>query len=332
MTSVVHVQDECLIESKHNTLEEFKKDVREGLSQPAKQVSAKYFYDAVGSELFNNITQIPDYYLTQCELEILEENKKNISDMMAGEAFNLVELGPGAAIKTQLIVQQFLKDKLTFRYTPIDISLKFLVNITKQFHHDMPGLTIAPLHADYLQGLAWQSDHSHRRNMVLFLGSSIGNFGPEATQSFLKNLWQILHKDDLLLFGFDLKKDIQTLLRAYDDAEGVTRDFNLNLLQRINRELGGNFDINKFSHYATYNVHTNAMESYLISMQRQTVAIEALKKSFSFEAIEPIHTECSYKYDLNLIRNMAKENGFTVIKNFTDSKNYFVNSLWRVKK
>lgn len=331
MPSVVHVQDECLIESQHDQ-EAFKKDVAEGLSQPSKQLSSKYFYDAVGSELFNSITQIPDYYLTRCECEILEANKIDLAEIMTGEAFNLIELGPGEAVKTQLIMRQFLKDKLKFRYTPIDISLKFLGNVTKQCHREMPGLIVTPIHADYLQGLAWQSDHSHRRNIVLFLGSSIGNFEPHATQQFLQNLWQILHKDDLLLFGFDLKKDLRLLINAYDDAEGITRDFNLNLLQRINRELGGHFDINKFHHYATYNVHTHAMESYLISLEKQTVSIEALQQTFSFNAIEAIHTESSYKYDLNLIRNLAKENGFTVIKNFSDSKNYFVNSLWRVKK
>jgi len=332
MTTVLEIQDNCQIKSQHDEKSEFKKDVQAGLSKQQKQLTSKYFYDARGSELFNKITTIPDYYLTQSECEILHTNKNKISEFMAGEAFNLVELGPGDASKTQIIMQQFLNDNLTFRYTPIDISLKSLTMLMQRFDREFSNINITPIHADYLQGLTWQSDHSHRRNIVLFLGSSIGNFGPEATNMFFKNLWDILHQDDLLLIGFDLKKDISVLLRAYNDSLGITRDFNLNLLLRINRELGGNFDINKFNHYATYNVYTNAMESYLLSKQQQSVEIESLQTKIVFEAYEPIHTEFSYKYDINLIENIAAANGFRVVKNFKDRKDYFINSLWRVEK
>ncbi len=330
MSKVIH------IEEKNNTVwsqkQEFKKDVISGLAQPLKRLSSKYFYDDHGSELFNKITQIPEYYLTQSEIEILSANKQTLSEIIGNEPFNLIELGPGEGIKTKILIQQLMTDKHTFRYVPIDISMKYLDILTAHLQQQLPNLILAPIHADYFQGVKWQSEHSHRRNLVLFLGSSIGNFDPDETVMFLKNLRSMLHHDDYFLIGLDLKKDIKTLMRAYDDSCGITREFNLNLLHRINRELGGNFDVKKFTHYVTYNVRLGAMESYLISSEKQAVTIEALKQTVQFNKIEPIYTECSHKYEFSYIEKLAKQAGFSIVKNFLDKREYFLNSLWKVEK
>jgi L-histidine Nalpha-methyltransferase len=180
--------------------------------------------------------------------------------------------------------------------------------------------------------LKWLNHRHRRRNLVLFLGSSIGNFNHTRACFFLRSLWNALNHDDVVLIGFDMKKDIDLLLRAYNDSEGVTREFNLNLLCRINGELGGNFDLSKFRHFGTYNVSSGAMESYLVSQERQMVFIEAIGRSFLFEPWEPLHTEYSYKYLASDIDRLAEETGFEVKQHIYDSRNYFADSVWRVQK
>jgi L-histidine Nalpha-methyltransferase len=332
MTGVVYVPHDQDITSSHDEKYEFKIDIQAGLKKPNKQIQSKYFYDEHGSLLFNQITRHPDYYLTRCEIEILNTYKKQLSTLIHAEPFNLIELGPGEGIKTQLLMEQFLRDSLRFTYIPIDISTRYLKTLITEFKQQLPDLKLIPVHSDYFRGLTWLSMRSERRNFVLFLGSSIGNFEPDATAHFLRQLWEALHHDDYVLLGFDLRKDVNIMMRAYNDADGITRDFNLNLLQRINRELSANFDLTKFRHYATYNVYSGAMESYLISLESQTIHIEALEQDIFFEAIEPIHVEYSYKYHLSQIQQLAHAAGFEIIKNFADSNQYFVDSLWRVKK
>lgn len=310
---------------------EFVQDLTIGLAKPKKQIPSKYFYDEHGSELFNQITRHPDYYLTQCEFEILDKYKTQIANLFNSEPFNLVELGPGEGIKTQILVEEFLQKSLQFTYLPIDISKKYLKTLIDEFSNKLHQLKLLPLYSDYFRGLEWLRQHSQRANLVLFLGSSIGNFTPKEVQNFLEHLCQSLNKNDYVLLGFDLRKDVQVLMRAYDDSDGITRDFNLNLLKRINRELNADFDISKFKHYATYNVYSGAMESYLISLERQTIAIEALGQSFTFDKIEPIHVEYSYKFYLKQINELAEIAGFEVIQTYTDNKQYFIDTLWQVK-
>jgi uncharacterized SAM-dependent methyltransferase len=168
--------------------------------------------------------------------------------------------------------------------------------------------------------------------MVLFLGSNLGNFDKSSAKDFLRNLWNALNDGDYTVIGFDLKKDIDLMLKAYNDSQGVTRDFNLNLLRRINRELGGDFDLNKFHFYASYDVFTGAMESYLVSKEEQTVFIKEIGQAFNFEAWEPIHTEFSYKYLISDIEELAADTGFAIETQLYDSKRYFVDSIWRVQK
>jgi dimethylhistidine N-methyltransferase len=332
MSRVIDVPGSADFESCHDELNEFRRDVLAGLNKPQKQIQSKYFYDEHGSELFNQITRHPDYYLTQCEIEILNNCKNRLARLLGSHPFNLVELGPGEGIKTQLLINEFLHESLNFNYLPIDISKKYLYMIINDFREKQPRLKLTPLHADYFRGLEWLRKNSQNRNLILFLGSSIGNFDPVITLEFLHHLCNSLNPGDYVFLGFDLRKNVDVLMSAYDDIDGITRDFNLNLLKRINRELNADFNIEKFGHYATYNVYTGAMESYLISMEPQIVTIEALEKSFSFDSIEPIHVEYSHKYLPSQIDQLAQETGFVIVDKFTDSRNYFMDTLWQVKE
>lgn len=313
-------------------LNEFAKDVLEGFSDEKKHLSAKYFYDRKGSELFNQITRHPDYYLTQCEIEILNTHKKEVSQLFNKEHFNLIELGPGEGIKTQIILEQLVKDSRDFNYIAIDISQKYLNQIQTQIEKYMHPSKIKMLNSDYFQGLDWVKNNSKRRNLVLFLGSSIGNFDTENTKNFLRQVWSNLRDGDYFLIGFDLRKDTEVLIKAYNDKDGITKEFNLNLLSRINRELKGNFDISCFNHFATYDVYTGAMESYLISFKKHEVYIGILNESFNFHEYEPIHVEYSYKFLVSQVEEYAANCGFEVIHHFLDKKEYFLNSLWKVRK
>lgn len=320
------------INNNQNDNHQFALDVLLGLSKQKKQISSKYFYDKIGCQIYNEITRLPEYYLTQCEWEIFEKYKSEISQHLQGHPFNLVELGPGEGKKTQLLLDEFIKQNLQFQYVPMDISADFIDTIVDNMQTTCPHLEINALVTDYFHGLTWLKENSKKRNVVLFLGSTIGNFDAEKVNIFLQNLWFSLNNNDFVLIGFDLRKDLDLLLKAYSDSEGVTRRFNLNLLSRINRELGGNFNIDKFSHYATYNVYTGAMESYLMSQIAQTVTIEKLERKFSFKDWEPIHVEYSYKYLMPEITALAEKNDFKILSNFVDRKNYYVASLWQVKK
>ena len=312
--------------------EPFALDVLIGLSQTPKSLPSKYFYDEEGSRLFQQITELPEYYLAQCESEIFHNNKKEIARLINGSLFNLVELGAGDGRKTKILLEHFLQVGLDFRYVPIDICEAAVEGLIGGLDKHSPKFPIEGLVADYCEGLKWLTTTNGHRNVVLFLGSSIGNFSYSETREFLYSLWNALEDGDHLLIGFDLKKDIQVLERAYNDSQDVTAQFNLNLLHRINRELGANFDAEQFQHYSTYNALSGAMESYLISRREQVVDIEALNQSFPFEAWEPVHTEYSYKYLESDIATLAEETGFTIVSQLTDSKKYFCDSVWQVNK
>lgn len=318
------------LKSLHESSDIFKNAVLHGLSQPNKSLPSKFFYDAIGTKIFNQITQHPDYYLTQCELEVLNYCKPFFINLLRNQKFNLIELGPGEGIKSFLLIDYFMKMGLTFSYLPIDISAEYLQKIITFFNYTLPTLELSAVHSDYFSALN-HLEINHKRNLVLFLGSSIGNFSFEETQEFLKQLHDTLNVGDYVLIGFDLRKDVTQLLRAYNDSDGLTTQFNLNLLERINRELGGNFKLNHFRHYPCYNVFTGAMESYLISLLDHSIYIEVLNKSFDFYKSEPIHTEFSYKYHLKDINDFARAAHCKVIENFFDDKKYFANSLWEVK-
>ncbi|VEG90265.1 L-histidine N(alpha)-methyltransferase [Legionella spiritensis] len=311
---------------------DFLRDINHGLSMPTKRIPSKYFYDANGSKLFNEITRHPDYYLTNCELDILTRYKQEIAGFLTKETCNLIELGPGEGIKTSLLLDEFMTRNLRFTYYPVDISRQYLIDLEKKIAKQWPRLDITGLKADYLHGIQWLTRHSSHKNLVLFLGSSIGNYDFAAANQFLRHLWQSLNHGDYLLIGFDLRKDIHVLTRAYNDSDGITRQFNLNLLRRMNTELDANFIIDQFEHYGVYNVHSGAMESYLLSRCEQDVVIGKLNRTFHFHLLEPIHVEYSFKYLPTQIAQLAHDNGFQRLQNFTDSKNYFIDSLWQVDK
>jgi L-histidine N-alpha-methyltransferase len=310
----------------------FASDVLVGLSQIPKRLSSRYFYDERGSLLFQKIMDLPEYYLTASEFEILKSRTDTFSLLIEGESFNLVELGAGDGRKTSILLEHFLKKNLAFQYIPIDISEVSMQTLTNLLNKKFPELISNGIVAEYFDGLKWLNYMNSQINMVLFLGSNIGNFDKAHSRAFLHNLWNALNNGDFVVIGFDLKKDIDLMLKAYNDAEGVTAKFNLNLLRRINRELGGDFDLKKFQFHSSYDVFTGAMESYLVSKEKQTVFIKEISQSFSFEAWEPIHTEYSYKYLESDIQELAAETGFVIEQQIYDSKKYFVDSIWRVQK
>ena len=291
----------------------FALDVLVGLSSPRKALSSKYFYDSRGSELFQEITQLPEYYLTEVESEILDTHRDQIAGHLRGEPFNLIELGAGFSDKTTTLLRHFHRCRLEFQFVPIDISESATRQLVETLKRELPECEVHGLVGEYFDGIKWLNNRSRRKNLVLFLGSSIGNFTHSEACLFLRNLWNSLNPGDLVLIGFDLKKDIDLLLKAYNDAKGITSAFNLNLLERINRELGGQFDIAKFRHFGTYDVFSGGMESYLVSVERQTVFIEAIGRSFTFEPWEPIHTEYSHKYLVSDIETLSAETGFEIV-------------------
>ncbi|MDH4069428.1 MAG: L-histidine N(alpha)-methyltransferase [Ignavibacteria bacterium] len=310
----------------------FALDVLVGLSAQNKFLPSKYLYDKEGSELYQKITQQDEYYPTAVELGIIRSHVPTIGRHVEGAPFHLVELGAGFSQKTVTILEGFVRMGLEFTYVPIDIAESAMGNLDRELTKLLPDLPFRGLVTDYFNGLRWLNNQAGKRNIVFFLGSSIGNFTSGESRFFLRNLWNCLKQDDIVVIGFDLKKDIELLLKAYNDREGVTSDFNLNLLRRINRELGGHFDLSKFRHFGTYDVFSGAMESYLVSLEAQSVAIDKIGRPFSFDPWEPIHTEYSYKYLITDIEKLAAQTGFEILEFFFDEKRYFTDSIWKVRK
>lgn len=315
-----------------NEQQEFAFDVLEGLSERPKRLSARWFYDKRGSELFAKIMDVPQYYLTDCEREILEARSLEMAAAFAGKPFDVVDLGAGDGRKTQLVLERLSGAGHDIRYVPIDISEKAIELLVSRLEGEMPKLEIKGLVSEYTDGLHWLRTISDRPKLVLFLGSNIGNFNKSQARGFLRRLWTVLCDGDMVLIGFDLKKDIDLLLSAYNDPMGVTSEFNLNLLRRINRELDADFDVEKFRHFGTYNVFSGAMESYLVSLIDQEVRIGAIGQSFTFDSWEPIHTEYSYKYLPSDIEQLAEATGYAIEARYLDRRSWFVDALFRVQK
>jgi dimethylhistidine N-methyltransferase len=312
----------------------FAEDVLKGLSSEPKFLSSKYFYDGEGSRLFQQIMNLPEYYLTRAEFEIFKAQTRQIYEAFTAQnkSFDLIELGAGDGTKTAVLIEYFVREKTDFTYSPIDISREAVDFLTEKFKSQFPDLKVNAKTGDYFRILGTLKSEQARPKILLFLGSNIGNFSREQALEFFKKLHNAMNENDLLFVGFDLQKDPRVILQAYDDAQGVTAQFNLNLLKRINRELGANFDLEKFSHYAIYRPVECAARSFLISRENQTVYVESLNTSFDFKQWEPIFMEISQKYSLEMIEDLAASSGFEVKKNFLDSRNYFVDSLWKLKK
>lgn len=311
----------------------FAEDVRKGLSSNPKSLSSRYFYDDEGSRLFRQIMDLPEYYLTRAEFEIFSKQTAEIFAAFTGqgESFDLIELGAGDGTKTAVLIDYFLRHHVDFAYSPIDISREAVDVLTGKFTAEFPDLRIDAQVGDYFRILETLKGTSQRRKILLFLGSNIGNFSREQSIDFFASLRAVMDAGDLLFIGFDLQKDPRVILKAYDDEGGITAKFNLNLLQRINREFGADFNLEKFSHYAVYRPVECAARSFLISRERQTVFVETLGESFEFAAWEAIFMEISQKYNREMIEDLASASGFAVERNFYDSREYFVDSLWKVK-
>lgn len=322
-----------LIEKNQSNLqhEAFVIDVLTGLSSLPKSISAKYFYDDIGSELFQKISQHPDYYLTKTEYAIFEKIGNIIPKILNEPEIDIIELGVGDGHKSRLIIDGFLAKGCKVNFYPIDISDKAMQLLGENLTID-DSLNIHGVVADYFHGLNHLKEISDNKKLVLFLGSNIGNFTRAESQDFLAKLWLSLNDRDHVLIGFDLIKDPEILNKAYNDDDGLTKAFNLNLLNRINVELGGNFNGSKFQHYGFYNPTKECMESYLVSLEDQYVHISTLEKTFHFEKFEAMHLESSHKYSPPEISHLANNNSFHVEQNFSDEKHYFIDALWQVKK
>ena len=309
-------------------MNQFASDVLEGLSAEPKRLPSKYFYDQKGDQLFQQIMEMDEYYLTRTEYSILEQFKDQILGKFQSDSksFNLIEFGAGDGYKTKVLLRHFLKEKANFRYTPIDISDNVLQQLETSLKAELPTLNVTPVCNHYFKALE-ELKGGEERNVVLFLGSNIGNFTDEQANSFLKGLYDALKPDDILFIGFDLKKDPKVILDAYNDRQGITAAFNFNLLDRINNELGGNFNTSQFRHYPVYDPMTGTTTSYLISETEQTV--EIMDAAIHFRAWEPIHMEISQKYDQVMINAMTEKAGFEIIDGFTDERKYFLNAVWK---
>lgn len=313
-------------------LETFALDVLLGFSSTPKFLPSKYFYDDKGSELFSKIMDAPAYYPTDCEFEIFREKPSELLDDLGDESFSIIELGAGDGRKTKLLIEYLLKKQKKFEFVPVDISEKAIDDLMNYFSKEFEGIELHGVVGEYNQSLKWIKDNKDQRNLVLFLGSNLGNFSKELAIVFLRTLWQNLNNDDLMIIGFDLKKNVDVLLHAYNDPEGYTAEFNLNLLDRMNNLLGANFKRNQFQHFGTYNPMKGAMESYILSLKDQTVYFDYLQKEFKFDAWEPVHLEYSYKYIESDISFLAREANFEVVRNVYDSRRRYINSVWKVKK
>jgi dimethylhistidine N-methyltransferase len=294
----------------------FGRDVIGDLSQHPKRLSPKYFYDATGSELFEQITVLPEYYPTRTELTILRDRGRAISAIIPKKAA-LVEFGAGATTKVRLLLNQCAFGA----YVPVDISGDFLTAQADALRADFPSLAVYPVTADFTAPFELPQAISAMPKVGFFPGSTLGNFEPHEACAFLRSARDILGDGARMVIGVDLEKDERVLYDAYNDAAGVTARFNLNVLHRINRELGGDFDVGAFTHRAIYNRERHRIEMHLIS--RKALTARVLGKNFSFRAGESIHTESSYKYSLDRFNALARGSGWTPLESWTDAAGMF---------
>ncbi|HEX9510768.1 MAG TPA: L-histidine N(alpha)-methyltransferase [Puia sp.] len=308
----------------------FHHDVTNGLKAANKYLQSKYFYDEAGDKLFQQIMACPEYYPTRCEMEILQHQSDKIANAFGEQdgPFDLVELGPGDATKSYYLLWELLKKKVLFTYYPIDISSNVIGSLETRLPVSLPGLQFQGLNGEYLDKMERVGNISAKRKIVLFMGANIGNMTMPQAIIFCRQLYDRMRPGDLLLIGFDLKKHPKTILDAYNDRQGITAAFNLNLLRRINRELDADFDIEQFEHYPVYDPGTGACKSYLVSRMAQQVHIGP-GETIDFKENEPIFMEISQKYSLQETDYIARQSGFRSMHTFFDSKKWFADILWQ---
>ncbi len=309
---------------------QFLEDVIQGLGTNPKTLKSKYFYDPQGDRIFQQIMASEEYYPTRCETEILQRLSPRIADFLITQlgAFDLFELGAGDATKTQYLLEELIGRAHAFSYVPIDISGEMIHYLNEALPERIPGLQVEGVVGDYFKVLRDITGKSQRNKLVLFLGGNIGNMPPQEALLFCRKVKDSLRKGDRMLIGFDLKKNPAIIQRAYDDKGGLTKAFNMNLLIRMNRELGANFILDNFDHYASYDPLTGACNSFLVSLKKQMVQIE--DEQFLFEDGEVLYTETSHKYDFTELSQLASEAGFEQEDVFFDSKRWFADAIWKV--
>ena len=307
-------------------LHDFRTDVLAGLGGPRKSLPCKYFYDARGTELFDAICELGAYYPTRTEIGILQCHAREMA-WLIGPRARLVELGSGSSTKTRILLDQ-LPD--LDAYVPVDISPEYLTRATRELQRDYPGLRVVPVAADYTQPFDLPKGERPSRAVAFFPGSTIGNLEPADARDFLGVVAGLCHGGGGLLIGVDLKKERGMLEAAYDDEDGVTAAFNLNLLTRINRELGADFDLTHFRHRAFYDESEGRIEMQLVSQRRQSVEVGVAR--FDFEEGEPITTEYSYKYDVGQFASLAKSAGFGCVRVWTDDRRLFSVQYFSVER
>jgi L-histidine Nalpha-methyltransferase len=310
------------------SLPEYADEVLRGLSSARKTLPCKLFYDARGSALFEQITLLPEYYPTRKELEILRDRSHEIARAV-GLPVSIIELGAGTATKTGTLLSAFSRGQMRLKYFPVDISPAALDDAKKRIKLDCPSALVKPVVADFAHGFGFLHDIPGRK-LVLYLGSSIGNFDWSDAVAMLKSVRDQLSSGDALLLGTDMVKPAEILVPAYNDAKGITPEFNKNILTRLNRELGGDFDLNSFRHIAEWNPFASRMEIYLESERDQTVTLNDLRLRIRFGAGERIHTENSYKYTVQMIEQMLCVSGYRLEKTWFDQQKWFGLNLARV--
>ena len=306
----------------------FAEEISYTLSQNSKFINPKFFYDRKGSDLFESICSLPEYYPTKTEISILKKLKHDLSSYL-DENMNLVELGSGSSVKTRLLLDIFTTLQTKTEYFPIDIS-EILTESSEQLLKDYDTLHITGIIDTYEGGLEFLKNYDDNKNLIIFLGSSFGNFTPDDGKLFLEKIFSTMNSGDLFLIGLDLVKDKNILEAAYDDSQGITAKFNLNVLSRINDELDADFNIKNFSHYSIYNETDQRIEMNLKSLVSQSVIIAKSNLSLNFNKDELIHTEYSHKYHSSQIKKLLTDVGFTIKNIWLDDKKYF--SLTLVSK
>ena len=307
--------------SRNKSQNTFVQELSSSLNKKQKSIPPKFFYDKKGSQLFEEICKLPEYYLTRTEISILTQLYEKLPPHLNGD-FRLVELGSGSSKKTRILISIIERLQKYVEYFPIDIS-KILRDSSKKLRDDYENLHITGIIDSYESGLEFIKNYDNKKNLIVFLGSSFGNLDYENGLEFLQKINSSMKKDDLFLIGLDLVKDKRVLERAYNDSQGVTAKFNLNVLSRINSELGSNFNINKFVHHAIYNESQNRVEIYLRSLENQIVNIPKARMILQIKQDELIHTENSYKYTIPGINKMLSMTGFRIKDIWYDEKKYF---------
>jgi len=311
----------------------FKNDVHIGLTSFPKYLYSKYIYDEKGDKLFQDIMNLPEYYLTNCEFDILSLHTTEIAELFSDTktGFDLIELGAGDGKKTKVLLRYLAKNNFDFVYKPIDISKNAIDSLTNNLALELPQVTVDGEKGMYFEVLERLQKYHGRKKVLMVLGSNIGNLLHSKAIDFLSKLKDIMGPEDLLFMGFDQKKNPQTILDAYNDTTGVTAAFNKNLLHRINRELEGDFKIDSFKHWEVYDPESGTAKSFLVATEAMTVSIKALDLTISFDAWETIHTEISQKYDDKSVQWLADSAGLTITTSFEDEKGYYKNYVFKRK-